>query len=102
MLPERPGGGFPPHALAERLGGGSPPERLAWPPVELGRDSGELVRAVAGEVGAAGKVLAQQPVGVFVRPTLPGAAGITEVDLQAAVEPQLDVLGHLDALIPRQ
>src|SRR3954453_18645709 len=88
--------------LAERLGGGSPPERLAWPPVELGRDSGELVRTVAGEVGAAGKVLAQQPVGVLVGPTLPGAAGIAEVDLQTAVEPQLDVLGHLDALIPRQ
>jgi hypothetical protein len=30
------------------------------------------------------------------------AAWIAEIDLQTSVEPQLDVLGHLDALVPGQ
>ena len=46
-----------------------------------------------------GEILAQQPVGVLVGGALPWAAGITEIDLQTAVEPELDVLGHLDPLV---
>src|SRR6202522_3982508 len=49
-----------------------------------------------------GEILAQQPVGVLVGGALPGAAWITEIDLKAGVESELDVLGHLDPLVPGQ
>src|SRR3954447_7396936 len=88
--------------LAEYLGGCLPTEGLSRSPVQRRRDSCQLLGAVAGEVGASGEVLAQQPVGVLVRAALPRAAWITEVDLQTAVGPQLNVLGHLDALVPGQ
>src|SRR5947209_3258645 len=82
--------------LGEHLGGCPPRECLARSTVQRRRDSCELLGAVAGEVGASGEILAQQPVGVLVGGTLPWASWITEVDLQTAVEPELDVLGHLD------
>src|SRR5213078_4226071 len=66
------------------------------------RDSLEFLGDVPREVGASGEILAQQPVGVLVRPALPRASWITEIDLQTGVEPQLHVLGHLDPLIPGQ
>ena len=77
-------------------------ECLAGSTVQRRRDGCELLGAVAGEVGASREVLAQQPVGVLVGGALPRAAWITEVDLKAAVELELDVLGHLDALVPGQ
>src|SRR5437764_126910 len=88
--------------LGEHLGGCPPRECLAWSTVQRRGDSCELLGAVAGEVGASGEILAQQPVGVLVGGALPGASWIAEVDLQTAVEPQLDVLGHLDSLVPGQ
>src|SRR3954467_8000050 len=48
------------------------------------------------------EVLAQQPVGVLVRATLPGAVRIAEVDRHASLDPELGVLGHFRSLIPRQ
>ena len=33
------------------------------------------------QVGALGEILAQQPVGVFVEPPLPGVVGVREVHL---------------------
>src|ERR1019366_1831254 len=48
------------------------------------------------------EILAQQPVGVLVRAALPRASWITEVDLQTGIEPELHVLGHLNALVPGQ
>src|SRR6476660_7718711 len=89
-------------ALGERLSGCSPPECLARPTVQRRRDSVEFLGAVASEAGASGEVLAQQPVGVLVGPALPRASWITEIDLQTGIEPQLDVLGHLDPLVPGQ
>src|SRR5207245_3088516 len=83
--------------VVEGFGGGAPAEGLTWPGVERERDGGELVRAVAGGVGAAGEVLAQQPVGVFVCAALPGALGGAEGDLEAGLAPRVGVLGHLRA-----
>src|SRR6266545_4977261 len=80
----------------------TPAEGLAWTAVECERDGGELVGAVSAEVGAPGEVLAQQAVGVLVAAALPGAVRVAEVDLDAGVDPQLCVLGHLRALIPGQ
>jgi hypothetical protein len=91
------GGGA--EVLGERLGGCPPRECLAWSTVERRRDRREVLGAVAGEVGASGEILVQQPVGVLVGGALPGAAWIAEVDLKAGVEPELDVLGHLDPLV---
>src|SRR5215211_5602344 len=54
------------------------------------------------EVGAFREVLPQQPVGVLVRAALPRAVGIAEVDVDACVDLQARVLGHLGALIPGQ
>src|SRR3989304_9150609 len=57
---------------------------------------------MSGEVGALGKVLAEQSVGVLVGATLPWAVRVAEVDLDASVDPELSVLGHLRPLVPGQ
>jgi hypothetical protein len=67
-----------------------------------GGDGCEVVGAVPGEVGSFREVLAQQPVGVLVGAALPRALRVAEVDLKAAVDPQLRVLAHLGALVPGQ
>src|SRR5215207_2444698 len=63
----------------ECFGGFHPAQRLSRPAVELGGDGVEVVLAVTGEAGPLREVLAQQPVGVLVRPSLPGATGVAEV-----------------------
>src|SRR3954454_17242060 len=88
--------------LVQSLGRCSPAERLSRPAVEGHRHGCKVLGAVRAEVGALWKVLAQQPVGVLVRAALPGAVGIAEVDLDACVDLQARVLGHLGALIPGQ
>src|SRR5215207_7296230 len=88
--------------LVQSLGRGSPAQGLSRPAVEGDRHSGELLGAVHAEVGALWKVLPQQPVGVLVRATLPGAVRVAEVDLKTGVDPELGVLGHLRSLIPGQ
>jgi hypothetical protein len=57
---------------------------------------------VPGEVSALREILTEEPVGVLVRASLPWAAWIAEVDLEAGVDAQLGVLGHLCSLIPGQ
>src|SRR3984885_2023508 len=88
--------------FVERLGRCSPAEGLAGPAVQCGGDGCEVAGAVSGEVGALREVLAQQTVGVLVGAALPWALWVAEVDLQAGVEPQPFVLGHLGALVPGQ
>src|SRR3954466_10851715 len=88
--------------LVQSLGRCSPAERLSRPAVEGHRHGCKVLGAVRAEVGALWKVLAQQPVGVLVRAALPGAVRIAEVDLDACVDLQARVLGHLGALIPGQ
>jgi hypothetical protein len=70
--------------------------------IELGRDGiqGSLVELA--QVGALGQVLAEQAVGVLVGAALPGAARVTELDLDTGVNRELQVLGHLLAVIPGQ
>ena len=96
------GSGRRAEVLVQRLGGRSPIERLAGSAVQRGGDRGEVIGAVAGQVGALGEVLAQQPVGVLVGAALPRAVWIAEVDRQAGLDPQLRVVCHLGALIPGQ
>ena len=86
----------------EGLGRRLPPERLARSAVEGRGHCREVVRAVRAQVGPLREVLAQQPVGVLVRPALPRAVRVAEVDLQARVDPQPRVLRHLRPLVPGQ
>src|SRR5690242_16617953 len=74
----RAGSGGGAQARSEHLSGRLPAEGLAWSTVQRCRDGCELLGAVAGEVGASGEILAQQPVGVLVGAALPRAAWITE------------------------
>jgi hypothetical protein len=70
--------------------------------IQLGGDGiqGDLVELA--EVSALGEVLAQQAVGVLVGAALPGATRVTEIDLDARVDRELQMLGHLLAVIPGQ
>src|SRR4051812_16124421 len=88
--------------LVQSLGRCSPAQGLSRPAVEGDRHGCKVLGAVHAEVGALWKVLAQQPVGVLVRATLPWAMGIAEVDRHASLDPELGVLGHFRSLIPRQ
>src|SRR4029453_2669606 len=90
--------------VAARLGPqrGLPAEGLAGSAVECGGDRVEVVPGVPAQVGALGKVLPQQAVGVLVGAALPGAVRGAEVDGQPRLDAQLGVLGHLRALIPGQ
>src|SRR4051794_37759812 len=72
-----------------------PAQSLPGPGVEGRCHGDQVVRAVRTEVGPLGEVLAQQPVGILVRATLPGALRIAEVDLKTRVDPQACVLRHL-------
>ncbi len=49
-----------------------------------------------------GEVLAEESVGVLIGASLPRRLGIAEVDVDSGVDAELDVLGHLFALIPGQ
>src|SRR3954470_20554552 len=88
--------------LVQSLGRCSPAERLSRPAVEGHRHGCKVLGAVRAEVGALWKVLAQKPVGVLVGAALPGAVGIAEVDLDACVDLQARVLGHLGSWVPGQ
>ncbi len=99
---QQAGSGSGAQVLGQHLSGCLPPECLSRSTVQRRRDSSELLGAMTGEVGASREVLARQPIGVLVRGALPRAARIAEVDLQTAVEPELHVLGHLNALVPGQ
>src|ERR1022692_2313209 len=70
--------------LAEGLGGGPPAEGLAGPGVELGGDGVQVSLAVPGQIGALGKVLAQQPIGVLVAAALPRRVRAAEIDGQVS------------------
>jgi alpha-methylacyl-CoA racemase len=59
-----------------------------------------IARRVNVEVGPLGKVLAQQAVGVLVRPTLPRRVRVAEVDRDCQVGGDVGVPSHLGALVP--
>jgi hypothetical protein len=88
--------------VVQDLGGRSPAERLPRPAVQHAGDGGEVVGAVAGEVGAFRELLAQKPVGVLVAAALPWALGVAEADLETGIDAQLGVVGHLGALVSGQ
>src|SRR5437773_6061361 len=83
--------------LGELLGWLLPVESFAWSVVERGGGGVELFLAVSGEVGSLGEVLAEQPVGVLVAASLPGAVRVAEIHVDVGVDGEGQVLGHLFA-----
>ena len=59
-------------------------------------------RGRAGDGGFFGQVAADEPVGVFVGSSLPGAVGVSEEHLHAGVVGEALVAGHFPALVPGQ
>ncbi len=56
-------------------------ETLAWARIEPMRDGVQLALGVHRQIRALRQVLAQQAVGIFVGPALPGAVRISKEDL---------------------
>lgn len=80
----------------------APVEGLPRPVVEFVGDGVEIVLAVCGQVGAFGEVLPEQPVGVLVGASLPGAVRVAEVDPHVQCGRDLAVQRELGALVPGQ
>jgi hypothetical protein len=70
--------------------------------VELGGDGVQRGLVELAQVATLGEVLAEQAVGVLVAAALPGAARVAEIDLDTGVDGELQMLGHLLAVIPGQ
>ena len=71
---------------AECIRWGLKSQRLSRSLIELQGDFVELGPRVAREIGALGKVLTQQPIGILVRATLPRAVWVAEVHLRIGSE----------------
>src|SRR5450759_4404579 len=88
------------NSLGERLRWCHPAEGLSRASVELGGDGVEVRLGQAREVGTLGQVLAEQAVGVLVGAPLPRAVRVAEVDGDAGLDREGEVLGHLLATVP--
>ena len=87
--------------LVECFCGGAVAEGGSGAVVEFVGDGVE-VGLVAGDGGSFGQVAADEPVGVFVGSSLPGAVGVSEEHLHAGVVGEALVAGHFPALVPGQ
>ena len=74
-------------------------EALAWPRIEPLRDGVQLALGVPRQIRALRQVLAQEAIGVFVTPTLPGAMRIGKEHLERETLSQPLMLRHLFAPI---
>lgn len=86
--------------FVEGLGGCAPAKTFAGSVVDRSSDRRELATVPTGEVGALREVLAQQPVGVLVRASLPWAVRVGEEHRDAGLGGELGVLGEFFAAIP--
>ena len=87
--------------LVECFCGGAVAEGGSGAVVQLVGDGVE-VGLVAGDGGSFGQVSADEPVGVFVGSSLPGAVGVSEEHVHAGVVGEALVAGHFPALVPGQ
>ena len=91
------------NSVASASDGFIQPSVCCRPSVELAGDHrSRWAWPVDRQIGALGKVLAEQAVGVLVAAPLPGAVGVAEVDRQAGLDGEPDVFGHLLATVPGQ
>src|SRR5258705_7606747 len=77
-------------------------ESLTRSHVHFTRHSVEVTLGVPREVGAPREVLAKEAVRVFVRATLPRAAGITEINLRVRGDRKALVSSEFGSTIPRE
>jgi len=75
------------------------PKRLARSVVQAPSELVELSFGEHREIGAFGHVLAKQAIGVLVGAALPGAVGVTEVDLDPGLDREVEVAVELLALV---
>ena len=66
--------------LFKRCDWRTPTKGFSWPTVECCGYRYQVIPAMSAQVCAFGKVLTQQPVGVLIRPSLPRAMRIAEVN----------------------
>ncbi len=79
-----------------------PARRFPGPRVQRIGSGIQFLGTVLAEVSTLGKVLAKQAAGVLVAATAPRALRVAKVDLEAGIDPQRCVLGHLGPLAPGQ
>ena len=87
--------------LVECFCGGAVAEGGSGAVVQLVGDGVE-VGLVAGDGGSFGQVAADEPVGVFVGSSLPGAVGVHEKHIHASAWGEALVAGHFPSLVPGQ
>ena len=87
--------------FVECLGGGAVAEGGSGAVVELVGDGVE-VGLVSGDGGSFVQVAADEPVGVVVGSSLPGAVGVSDEHVHAGVVGEALVAGHFPALVPCQ
>src|SRR6266852_1348303 len=75
---------------------------LAWPFVELTSHFVQIGLRVHRQVGALWKVLSQQAIGVLVRPALPWALRIAEIDVDFGRQRKAAMIRKFLAPIPSQ
>lgn len=90
------------NTLAKSLGRCREVQRFPGPFVEAARDPVQFGLGVRRQIGSAREVLSQEPVGVFVRSTLPGALRIAEIDGDVGFHREAAMIGELLAAIPGQ
>ena len=86
--------------FVECFSGCAPAECLAGSAVERGSDRFEVLGGVSGEVCSSREILSEKTVGVLVRPSLPRALRVTEINVKSGRDLQLRVLCHLCSLVP--
>lgn len=77
-----------------------PIKGLSGPAVELVADALKIVRRVDSEVRALGELVAEQPVGVLIAWSLPGAPRVAEEHRHADCIRDRVMVTHLAALVP--
>ena len=84
------------------LCGGFKLQGLTWPFVELTRHFVQIGLRVHRQVGALRKVLSQQAIGVLIRPALPRALRITEVNVNVGRQRKSSMIRKFLAPVPGQ
>ena len=78
---------------------GSTSMSIPWAVVESVHDAADLLKCESPEIGALGQILTDEPVGVLVGTTLPGAIRVGEIEVGLEIGSELTVGGELSTVI---
>lgn len=87
---------------AHHFGRGAVGQTLSWSIIQRDSDSCNTLIAGLAEVEVVGQILADQPVGVLVCPSLPTGVRVGEVGREAQATPQRLMLDELAAVVERE